>query len=42
MGIDMVQLVPVEARGPLIDIGNIEPSDGLFVGEDLIIAMAPA
>ena len=38
----MGQLVPVQPRRALVDVGDVEPTDGFGIGEDLVIAVAPA
>ena len=42
MAVEVLELLEVEARRRLADMGEVEPFDRLFAADDLVVAMAPA
>jgi hypothetical protein len=42
MRIEALELLHVEARGRLADLGQVEPGDRLLAADDLVVAVAPA
>src|SRR5579864_4188227 len=42
MAVEILELLEVEARGRLADLGKVEPLDCLVATDDLVVAVTPA